>query len=102
MQALEHATKLDTLVTEVGMLVERQLGRAIGTEEPLMEAGLDSLGAVELRSALSSRYGGLELPATLIFDYPTTAALAAYLARTLQPSKVSLSISSICLHLNSC
>ena len=85
------------LVSEIAVLVERQLGREIGAEEPLMEAGLDSLGAVELRSALSSHFGGLELPATLIFDYPTTAALAAYLTHTLQPSKVKHACMALCL-----
>lgn len=50
--------------------------------QPLMEAGLDSIGAVELRSLLSAKFGA-ELPATLIFDHPTAAALAAYLASSL-------------------
>lgn len=54
---------------------------SFGTQ-PLMEAGLDSIGAVELRSLLSAKFGA-ELPATLIFDHPTAAALAAYLASSL-------------------
>ena len=47
--------------------------------QPLMEAGLDSIGAVELRNAVSSAFG-LDLPATATFDYPSTDALAKYIA----------------------
>ena len=50
----------------------------VASSQPLMEAGLDSLGAVELRNALGSRFG--DLPATLVFDYPTVDALSSYLA----------------------
>lgn len=44
-----------------------------------MEAGLDSLGAVELRNSLANRFN-IEFPATLTFDHPTIAALAAFIA----------------------
>lgn len=51
---------------------------------PHLQAGLDSLGAVDLRNLLSSAFATDELPATLAFDYPTTAALAQLLW-SLQP-----------------
>ena len=44
-----------------------------------MEAGLDSIGAVELRNAVSAAFG-MELPATATFDYPSAEALAPYIA----------------------
>ncbi len=55
-------------------------------DEPLMEAGLDSIGAVELRNSVASKYG-IDLPATISFDQPTVRALADYLAALLAPQR---------------
>ena len=49
-----------------------------------MDAGLDSLGAVELRNTLATRFA-VDLPATLTFDYPTVRALSQYLVENLTP-----------------
>lgn len=43
-----------------------------------MQAGLDSLGAVELRNSVSESFK-INVPATIAFDYPTFSTLEAFI-----------------------
>jgi len=51
-------------------------------DTPLMNAGIDSLSAIELKSMLSRQFD-LELPATLLFDYPTPGDIAEFISKTM-------------------
>lgn len=75
----QSAVAFSSIETEVSRHVERLLGESIARDEPLMEAGLDSLGAVELRTELSKAYA-IELSSTLTFDHPSIAAVTKHLA----------------------
>jgi len=56
-------------------------GEAISDKQPLLDMGLDSLMAVELRNRLRAELKiERALPATLVFDHPSVAAVAEYLA----------------------
>ena len=68
-----------TCLQELKAVIEGILGASIASDAPLMEAGLDSIGAVEVRNAMASRFG-VELPATVTFDYPTVASMAGFIA----------------------
>jgi acyl carrier protein len=68
--------------SQVGAAVAAVLGAPVAPDASLMEAGLDSLGAVELRNALAEAFR-MELPATLTFDYPSVTAVAGFITDTL-------------------
>ena len=72
------------LIEQIRLDTSRVLGlqnlESLPNNKSLSELGLDSLMAVELRNALA-RSVGQNLPATLLFDYPTVETLADYLSR---------------------
>jgi acyl transferase domain-containing protein/acyl carrier protein len=69
---------LEWVRVEVARVLGHASSETIDGARPFKELGFDSLLAVELRNRLSD-LTGLDLPATLVFDYPTPGAVAALL-----------------------
>jgi aryl carrier-like protein len=89
----ERTGRLEALVLEQAVAVSREQ-LELGLDEPLMEAGLDSLAATELRSQLSHSLGGVTLSAGMLFDHPTVSRLAAHLESVMFGATVAQGTSS--------
>ncbi|MBW8818464.1 MAG: SDR family NAD(P)-dependent oxidoreductase, partial [Streptomyces sp.] len=83
---LPEAEQESLLLEEVRKAVSSVLGHAnpagVRDERTFKDLGLDSLTAVELRNRLNAATG-LNLPATVVYDYPTPAALVSFLRQSL-------------------
>ena len=79
---VDTAQAVSEVFEQVAAAVASVLGNDVASDAALMDVGLDSLGAVELRNALSQQFE-LELPATVTFDYPTVAAISAFISSLL-------------------
>ncbi|MFD5368689.1 amino acid adenylation domain-containing protein [Streptomyces sp. NPDC127103] len=65
---------LDLVRTHLAAVIGRDSADGIDPDQPFKSFGVDSLLAVQLRNRLNSAIG-LRLPATLVFDHPTPAAV---------------------------
>ena len=68
------------MVDVVGSCAAAVLGTRVSLDAPLMEAGIDSLGANEVTRALGEALG-VEVPGTLLFDHPSIGGIASMLGR---------------------
>jgi phthiocerol/phenolphthiocerol synthesis type-I polyketide synthase B len=82
----EPTRRRDVLVDHVSAQVAAAMGLAtsqlLDPSAGFFQSGMDSLMSVTLQRALSESLGEA-LPASVVFDYPTVEALAAYLATIL-------------------
>ncbi|CAM3574757.1 type I polyketide synthase [Kibdelosporangium persicum] len=75
-------TLLNLVRSHVAAVLGYDSQDAVDANRGLLELGVDSLAAVELRNRLGAA-AGMTLPSTLIFDHPTSQAVADELGRRL-------------------
>jgi NAD(P)-dependent dehydrogenase (short-subunit alcohol dehydrogenase family) len=85
LRAAPRSERVGILEREIARSVQTSLGLggAIPVDKPFRQLGMDSLMAVVVRNTLAA---ALErrLPATILFDHPSVAALTSELARVLE------------------
>ena len=76
---ISQALNASNVQSKIAAVVRSLTGEDVSPDAPLMEAGLDSQAAGELVSALESEFPSIDVPATIVFDYPTMTALASHI-----------------------
>merc|ERR1711865_1289655 len=83
-QVYKGPSSEEVLQTVKGAAMDLMGAESLDGDVPLMEAGLDSLAAVEYGSILTKQFAGIQLPATLMFDHPTTNMIGELIASELK------------------
>ncbi|WFB11956.1 acyltransferase domain-containing protein [Streptomyces sp. LX-29] len=77
-----HPTLLNLIQTHAATTLGHPNSQAVRGDRAFSQLGFDSLTAMQLRNRLAAATG-LQLPTSLVFDYPTPTALADYLCAEL-------------------
>ena len=95
LQDCEPSGRRAMLTEHVCVLVAEAMGLAapdaVDPSVGFFQAGMNSLMSVALRRSLSDSIGE-ELPASVVFDYPTVADLVGYLAARLPETAVAVAV----------
>jgi mycoketide-CoA synthase len=84
--AEREKTLIELVRTNVAVILGHTASASIDRNKPFKQLGFDSLATVEFRNRLRSATG-LKLPASVVFDHPTPAELAAKLGTLLAPAE---------------
>ena len=91
--AEREALALGVVLGESAGVLGHGSSTEIDAHRAFKDLGFDSLAAVELRNRLAAATA-LTLPATLVFDYPTPAALTSYLVDRLGGQQAGAAVSA--------
>ncbi|WP_327117581.1 SDR family NAD(P)-dependent oxidoreductase [Nocardia sp. NBC_01730] len=86
-QAQRGGAVLDVVLTQAAAALGHGSANDIPPDQRFDEIGFDSLGGVEFRNRLA-KATGVQLPSTLVFDYPTAAAVAKLVQSRIEPKTV--------------
>ncbi|MBH1939058.1 KR domain-containing protein, partial [Streptomyces sp. AV19] len=91
-----HHTLLKLIRSHAAAVLGRTGAEDIAADRPFKELGFNSLGSVQLRNQLAASVD-VSLAPTLVFDYPTPAALARHLEEALLGTRAEAERAEPCL-----
>lgn len=86
--SIAPAITFDEILSLVRTSTVQILGEDVTSDNAFPASSFDSLSAVELSNSISKTFGR-DVPSSLVFDYPSVAAIAVYIQSLITPAKYS-------------